>query len=389
MMRDSDEFRLDFRADGNAAPFCRDGWSGPEPTETWTLGHASHLVLPAPTRPDSYVLALRFRPHVAGPALPAQRLTVLVNGVEVAAFRIAEKTRRACLIPWAAIAIDGTPALRLEFRLPDAARPADVGGGADARLLGLAFTALLLYPARQPAFPDRDGPLPADPALAARAQALPPRDLMLQFESLGENCEFGLAQRQCGAEPLGLLRFASTPLPLLLDALEARFDGMGSPEHTAVEISADGKEYMIKDWRFGFLYHTWVPIGEMTAEAVGRREIRRVPFLVRKLLDDLATAEKIFVVKGMGAMPEEEVFPLAMAIRRYGANTLLFVTLADADHPGGTVVEEYPGFLVGYIDRFAPGANAHDLLLDQWLQLCREAYRLRLAADASTARAAA
>ena len=85
----------------------------------------------------------------------------------------------------------------------------------------------------------------------------------------------------------------------------------------------------------------------------------------------------------MSAVPEEEVFPLAMAIRRYGPNTLLFVTLSDADHPGGTVQARAPGFLVGYIDRFAPGDNANDLLLGQWVKLCREAYRLRLAAGAT------
>jgi len=34
------------------------------------------------------------------------------------------------------------------------------------------------------------------------------RDLVLQFESIGDNCELGLVQRRAGSEPLGLLRFA-------------------------------------------------------------------------------------------------------------------------------------------------------------------------------------
>ena len=379
MGTDRDEIRLDFRAGGNAAPYCAAGWSTPEPDETWTIGAESVLVLPAPSRPASYVMELKFRPLVALGTLPAQRLRVVVNDVQIAEFTVGSPCRRACLIPWAAVTLHGETSLRIAFHLPDAARPSDLGLGGDSRMLGLAFTSVRLSPAREPAFPSLEPP-PADPALAARAQALPLHDLMLQFESLGQNCEFGLVQRQCGAEPLGLLRFSSTPLPFLLDALEARFEGMGRKETITARLSSNGREYMVEDGRFGFLYHAWVAAGEMTADEVALREARRVPFLVRKLLEDLETAEKIFVFKGMAAMPEEEVFPLAMAIRRYGPNTLLFVTLADAEHAGGTVEEHLPGFLIGYVDRFAPADQASDLELDQWVQVCREAYRLQLAA---------
>ena len=37
-------------------------------------------------------------------------------------------------------------------------------------------------------------------------------DLVLDFESVGDNCELGIFQRRVGAEPLGLLRFAGAPL---------------------------------------------------------------------------------------------------------------------------------------------------------------------------------
>jgi hypothetical protein len=82
----------------------------------------------------------------------------------------------------------------------------------------------------------------------------------------------------------------------------------------------------------------------------------------------------------MRALPEEEVMPLAAALRRFGPNTLLFVTLADAAHPSGTVEQRMPGFLVGYIDRFAPSEDAHDLLFDDWLQICRNARAIRVEA---------
>ena len=154
---------------------------------------------------------------------------------------------------------------------------------------------------------------------------------------------------------------------------------MGAPGTIEVDLSSNGREYMVRDTRFGFLYHAWAKPGEMTADEVRRREERRVPFLLRKLLEELEAGEKTFVFKGMGAMEEEEVFPLSVALRRYGPNTLLFVNIADAEHRPGTVEARAPGFLVGYVDRFAPSENAGDLALSQWVKLCREAYRLRLA----------
>jgi hypothetical protein len=51
---------------------------------------------------------------------------------------------------------------------------------------------------------------------------------------------------------------------------------------------------------------------------------------------------------------------------------------ADAAHPSGTVEVVFPGLLRGYIERFAPYENAHDLLLNDWLEVCANAYRLCL-----------
>jgi hypothetical protein len=200
---------------------------------------------------------------------------------------------------------------------------------------------------------------------------------MMRFESLGESCEFGLVQRRCEAEPLGLFRFASAPLPKLLAALGADFAGFGEPEALDVELSANGREYMIKDKRFSLLYHAWVMAGEMTPEEVHQREIRRLPLLIRKLREDLTEAEKIFVYHGMGRLGgADDALPLMMVLRRYGPSTLLWVELADADHPAGTVEQAGAGLLKGYIDRFAPGEDAYDLSLDCWIAICREAWRL-------------
>ena len=385
-MEAADDVLIDFTSRGNGVAFRAGGWSVAEPDGTWSLGTESRLVLPAPRRPATYVLTFRLRPMLAGDRVPAQRLRVEVNGTPVAAFRIERRTTRTCLVPWAVMQRDSQ--LRITLHTPDAAQPSAFGFGDDERILGISLASLHLYADLHSISTDAamlgcDAPVPVDSVRVMAVEQMRLPDLMLKFESLGQNCEFGLVQRRCQAEPLGLLRFSSTPLPRLLDALEARFAGMGAPQSIGVSLSPNGREYMVRDSRFGFTYHAWVNAGEMHPDEIMQREARRVPFLVRKLVEDLESGAKIFVFKGMGPMTEEEAFPLAMALRRYGPNRLLLVNPADAEHRAGTVAARAPGFMVGYVDRFAPGDNAHDLSLGSWVKVCREAYRLRLMAQSA------
>jgi hypothetical protein len=377
MTEQGSEFTIDFGERGNSARFCGSGWSSPEADERWCIGGESRLVIPAPRRPAAYVMVLKVRPLVFPDRLAAQRLKVAVNGIMVGDFTVKRRGVRVCRVPWHAIA--GRTALEIRFDTPDAVRPAAIACGSDRRMLAIAFTSLLLYADPYEA-PFAEPAAGADRTAADAAGPLPLRELMFRFESLGQNCEFGLVQRRCQAEPLGLLRFASTPLPHLLNALAHRFEGLGAPDAIRVEVSRNGREYMVSDTRYGLLYHAWVKVGDMPVEQVHEREARRVPILVRKLIEDLEAAEKIFVFKGMGAVAEEEALPLAAAIRRYGPNTLLLVTLADPAHPAGTVEWHTPELMVAHIERFAPEKDAYDLLLEAWVRICCEAYRLRLAA---------
>ncbi|MGD0107002.1 MAG: hypothetical protein ABSC06_23630 [Rhodopila sp.] len=96
-----------------------------------------------------------------------------------------------------------------------------------------------------------------DPTTVAR---LDDADLVLQFESIGDNCELGLVQRQAGAEPLGLLRFAGAPLRNLLRGLNARFANIADPGH--IRISPENGEFMVKLTKYDFTFHSQVRIGQ-------------------------------------------------------------------------------------------------------------------------------
>ena len=137
--------------------------------------------------------------------------------------------------------------------------------------------------------------------------------------------------------------------------------------------SSNGQEYLVHDRAFGLNYHAWVKVGEQTAEEIHARETRRVPFLIRKLVEDLGSGEKIFVFHGMDPLDLPFATTLKGDIGRYGPGVLLWVELADAGHPPGSAEWVGPGLLKGYMDRFAPGEDAHDISLECWVELCQRA----------------
>ena len=390
-----------------------EGWSSPEPTATWTDGKRAVMKVMLDATGGDQCLYLILRPFIAPPELPAQRFTLSINGQAVGRNRISQFSVIRVSFPW--VLLDDARAVTLTFELPDAARPSDLTDLVqDDRQLGLSFEHVSIWPDIGTQSPSTAIELPRDDLIESEAGRDPSdgvlsihehpvnsgvqasqrasgdepasspqldlelalADLVVRFESLGENCEFGLVQRQCGAEPIGLFRFSSAPLPRLLKALRAKFKGMGRPGNIVVEESSNGREYMVQDKAFGFLYHAWVLVGEMEPADVARRESRRLPLLVRKLVEDLTNGEKIFVYHGMDPLSSSEGKELASALQAYGPATLLWVELADEVHAAGTVEQLEPGLLKGYMDRFAPGENAHDLSLDCWVSVCRNAYRI-------------
>jgi capsular polysaccharide biosynthesis protein len=218
------------------------------------------------------------------------------------------------------------------------------------------------------------------PSLALK----PLDDLMMEFENLGDNCEFGLIQRSVGAEPLGLFRFAGIRLPIrqrlgkLVAALDSEFEGLGTPGSIAVELQGlTGKrEFLAHESVYKLMYHTFITEGAVDAETLAGRESRRLRFLRRKLIDDLRVGEKIWVWKSRSTETLDDIMPLLAALRRYGPNRLLWVVEGDGAHEPGTAELLQDDLVVGYVERFAPEGNATDISPLSWLQVCQAAYNL-------------
>ncbi len=382
--------KISFAVTGNSLAFLGGGWARAEPDFTWAVGDESLLIFPRVNTADEYVLILDVIPFVHGTELPSQRLIVSINDTVVGSCELSRPTLLGYRIPGAIAHTSGR--LVVTLRHPNAVQPNDFGDSSDDRFLAIAVSEAKLFrildtgqtclPAgrmlgaggkRGFGNPDHQDTT----AWATSRTGLTPSQIALQFESVGENCEFGLFQRRCDAEPLGLLRFSSTFLRNLIRGVESGFAGLGDAEDIDPRLEGtQRKEFMIHESRYGLVYHTFVYEGQRSAWLMREQESARLKFLRRKFMDELEAAEKIFVYHFAGPVSEEEILPLHMALNKYGPITLLWVVQAERDRPPGTVEVVIPGLLKGYIDRFAPNDNAHDLSFDGWLQVCANAYIL-------------
>ncbi|MCI9882890.1 hypothetical protein ACLBWX_10190 [Methylobacterium sp. M6A4_1b] len=202
-----------------------------------------------------------------------------------------------------------------------------------------------------------------------------PSDLLKQFESFGDNCEFGLVQRYCGAEPLGLLRFVFSDLDKLIHGLDTDFQDYGQSGDLELHTGSDDVTYC-RSRHFGFPYIVHRTGSDEGPDKIIRREYKKVAYLKRRLLEDLASGNKIVVRKGDPANTGQARERLIRALRRHGRTTLLHVTASEAEVTPGHVEWEGDGLLHGVVRRFAPYERAADLDLRSWLLICTNADRL-------------
>ena len=174
--------------------------------------------------------------------------------------------------------------------------------------------------------------------------------LLLQlFESLGENCDFGVVQRAVGIEPLGLFRFAACDAVNVAGLLRARLQPLGEPEDLWLEEVGPDREFCIRSRHFTFKAHTDRYAGRDDPAVVQMAQVMKMRVLKARLIRDLSRARRLFVYKGDCeiALIQE----IVAGLRGYGPNSLLWVRQADAAHPPGSVIRISDGLLLGFVDR--------------------------------------
>jgi hypothetical protein len=206
---------------------------------------------------------------------------------------------------------------------------------------------------------------------------------MLRFRALGDNCEFGLAQRHWGAEPIDMLRFAGLHISIedrlaaLTKAVTIGFEGLGEPGTFTIELSGpDGhgrQEWYVQEHLYQLRWHTNRWADETGIDPVWEQQSAVAQVWRRNFIETLQTASKPYVWKSNPPHAEADVRKLLKALRTYGPNRLLWVDVADTEHPRQSVDDIGHGLFKGYINRFAPYDRAWEIQLDDWLVICARA----------------
>jgi hypothetical protein len=133
---------LNFGTDENGSCFLRQGWSSPEDGYVWSNAAKSSVSLPAIRQRGAYRLYIVGDPFTRAEKLPVQCVTVSMSGLDLGTACV----RDTCVIdvPVPAAVAEAEQTVVLTLGLPDAARPSDIQGGNDTRLLGLALRRIIL-----------------------------------------------------------------------------------------------------------------------------------------------------------------------------------------------------------------------------------------------------
>ncbi len=199
------------------------------------------------------------------------------------------------------------------------------------------------------------------------------QELVGDFESLGDNCEFGIVQRSYGAEPWALFRWVGiNHIDQLIIALNARFEGLGDPEYVAHEMLPGWDHYAAMDRKYGFYFHTTLDPSKVSDQPDAIRRIAaiegdRLKFLAGHLLSSMESGKKILVYRQKRAPQEVEVRRLFDAINRIGRNTLLLV-IEDDRRPPGSIEDKGNGLILAYVGKLS-NENPPQVDFDAWQKI--------------------
>ena len=413
-----------FSADVAGRDYLKAGWWVDDEGNTWAASRTTCLELPAPEQAGSYLARFDICPMFVRSVLESQRISILLSGAIIGQFKIGTETLVSIPLPPELIDFGGT--LRFTFVMPDGlpmhhfdtAQPhhflSFVLDSVEISLLPPDHSALaglrdddviqLAPMATSTQFIDE--PLDTLPNAIATTLGVDLPEILRHFESLGDNCSFGLAQRKGGSEVLGLLRFANTPLKRLFAGLDDEFQALTDNNQIAMrwEPSEPG-EFILSVDRYRIRWHTSVHDVDADQVSLFAQQAMRLAYLRRKFYEGLSAGRKIMTIsraeprKHPIPMPDAgelnyweetqeplrlaELIPLFLRLNQYAANTLLFLTRCERGRRSGTVELLAPGIMRGYVDDFViaedPAIRDHGA----WMRVVANAWVLDHGPNAS------
>jgi acyl carrier protein len=243
--------------------------------------------------------------------------------------------------------------------------------GLPALEAALSYAGCIIFPDLADNAPNR---LHLNAALADDITRPNPPELLRHFESLGDNCEFGVFAAMLGNTRPSLFRTGGTsewmtlPRPNRLPfaaALAGGFAGFAEPEDLRLEYIFG--EWMVFSNRYDFCFHTGQKTQVVDLPALAARQSKMLLAGKQALLEDLRDPQKIFIRKSNGRDTVADIAELHTAMRRHGTAWLLWLAPATGTEPPGTVTL-LPGKLLRVtISKLAPYTRADRVCALSWL----------------------
>ena len=168
----------------------------------------------------------------------------------------------------------------------------------------------------------------------------------MRFESIGNNCELGLLQRELGFERMGLLRFAGSEGTLgVARAIAAGFAGFATPDDLDFRLRRD--EWIAISRHYGIEVHSWRRPDELSEDQVRRAMSTTLRYQAEILLELIEADDRIFVRRVKAGDDVSGMIALHEALRSHGPARLLWVTDPAPGVPHGTIVRLADGLYLG------------------------------------------
>lgn len=277
-----------FGLGGNDQSSIGEGWAGDEPHARRAVGTRSLFRIPPVSPPENLLLTISLFPIDLRDE-PSQQMIVAVKDRRIGEFTLQLGNGEcAVVIPADALLPDRENLVGLIFRYCAAPYESDPR---DAGRLAVAFRRLDLSPTD---FDFHRAPRLLQPAQVDADDTLCAKQIAEKSQSLGQNCEFGLAQRKCGAEPLSLFRLSSIRLERLLHGIRTPFQGIANLQDIRMQCEGPGKEYAGDQRQYKIDYHTSRNEGQVNLNNSRGMEAQRLRYLAGSLMMEIDNAEKVF-----------------------------------------------------------------------------------------------
>lgn len=210
--------------------------------------------------------------------------------------------------------------------------------------------------------------------------SLPLSELYIPFEGIGNNCEFGIVQRNAGYDPPGLFRNVGFWSPdSIIAVIESGLSGMFDDGNFQFIVPEGWPDWRLDCSASGMGFHTGIPSSlepdstEWTQKTA--QSIKLFRFLKRSFLQDLRNGEKIFVFRYNLESTEMTIKRLHDALQIHGENWLLYVT-EDFVHPSGWIELRQPRLIIAGIQKLS-SQNPPIIEFPAWEKIARASINAR------------